>query len=1189
MKDKIIEIINYLFMSMWGWVIEPFKSLKTLKSWIFGKDGVLESDLVYGTFEKAEITSIFEPGYYTMMAVAGTLFVLAVALHGMRIQGAAINPNSRGVLIEFIKDLLIVTICLFNLPTLLAFVFEVNMAFVKLFEGSFEMQKVSKELGEDSLLGDMVIGLVLLGLSIWANFYYMMRKFTLIILMILSPLMVVFYLFPKFKGITVGWMKEYIGTIFVQAVHAFCYWVMALFASSTATGIETVILYMIFIPVGEGLKSLLGLSTGLQGSWSKAGAMMGMSALAGMAGSVKGALGDQSVTGALKGMYQGIKDKRANKDVGEDGKPTLGGNTGPDTGTTSLAEKMLKAGNITSKMGKATFGMAGSIAGSPMGPVGAMMGATGAAALGEGVGGLTGRTGFAAVAGVKNGIAGRLKKGKEGLEKAKEENGQSAEDEIVSRIADDQTTQWAKQNRDDFMKVMKEKFPDAHKSELEKKWDQKVSDKKKDNIGKARGLLNDLKPLVSSDNVVDKASSNMAAAWGEENKEGFMKEFEKNNPPGKPLDTMSSIEKSEYQNRKNAAWNKKLDDKKSQFKNAAQQVANGIVGVGINNEATNKQAEDMTSKWANENKAGFMKQYAKNNPPGKELYQLSQSEKDAYNRKRDEAWSDKVTQKKSQFTEQARNNNVSSERKGNYAIDGSSFAKNFANKIEGMERAEIRAKNPNASKEEIELEYQNLSNKKKAYAESIGNAANSAEKFAINNGKVNTMGIAQYVAKTNTANQKSSFLEKAVDNGVSPHIAEQQWSQREQEVSKENYNQAQAFVNRPMPSQNSIVKGLKLAGGYAGAASGLSSVVNSAKTIGSNVGLGAVTGWTGAVDPNSTTTIASVGSKVTGAIAGSVMGIGNGYQQLKMDSPSGENPIAAQKAFSDKVGYMGGVMLGTKGYTLGSQLATKINPHNKAVNRQISEPGEVMQMAQKVIGDNGTEQIANGAVRMVTTADESYIQVRTRTGEVQQVSKTGRGDSGLKSGEVVYQDLNVQDGAFVPNVLKGTKTSAYKMDSTGSKVPFNRIINTAPNSLLANNSPIGVQDYSQKQPYNQAVDTGQFNLGDLTKQKLTQNVELVVNREQSYLQATNNGQTYRVSKIAPGDPRLTEEITQKVTVKNHKLIKEDIKVDQTQVKGIEPGQYTSTIDPNELLPPILNKRYINRQNSERGRFKGVSI
>ncbi|WP_153406758.1 hypothetical protein [Gracilibacillus oryzae] len=38
-----------------------------------------------------------------------------------------------------------------------------------------------------------------------------------------------------------------------------------------------------------------------------------------------------------------------------------------DTGTTARAECMLKPGEIKNRMGKAVFGAAGSIAGSPMG------------------------------------------------------------------------------------------------------------------------------------------------------------------------------------------------------------------------------------------------------------------------------------------------------------------------------------------------------------------------------------------------------------------------------------------------------------------------------------------------------------------------------------------------------------------------------------------------------------------------------------------------------------------------------------------------------------------------------------------------------------------------------------------------------------------------------------------------------
>lgn len=48
--------------------------------------------------------------------------------------------------------------------------------------------------------------------------------------------------------------------------------------------------------------------------------------------------------------------------------PKVGANTGTDTGTTTRAERMLKPGEITNRMGKDVFGASGSINGSSMGP-----------------------------------------------------------------------------------------------------------------------------------------------------------------------------------------------------------------------------------------------------------------------------------------------------------------------------------------------------------------------------------------------------------------------------------------------------------------------------------------------------------------------------------------------------------------------------------------------------------------------------------------------------------------------------------------------------------------------------------------------------------------------------------------------------------------------------------------------------
>lgn len=1255
--DKLGEILGSLFATMWEWLVSPFMQLKSLKAWVFGKDKSLTSDLVYGTFSTDELTTIWWPGYLTILTVAGSLFVLAVVLHGMRIQTAAVNPSARGALIEFIKDLAIVGICLFNLPAIMGLVFDLNMGLVGIFENDFEAVKLQDKMdpSNDSVLGDILMGLMLLGLSFWANFYYMMRKFTLIILMIFAPLMVVFFLFPKLKGITAGWMKEFVGTVFIQSIHAACYWIMTIFATSTATGIETIILYLIFIPVGESLRGLLGLGGGMHNNMSKAGAMMGMSALAGIAGSVKGALGDQSVSGALKGMYNGVKDKAKGQGSTEvDGNPTIAGNTGTDTGSTSVAEKMLKAGEISSKMGKAVLGSAGSVAGSVMGPVGAIAGASGGALLGSAAGGTIGRVGALAGEGIKD----RMRKGKEGWNNAGKDLGFDQEEDIVSKMADDSTTEWASKNREGFMKDMKKRFPDAHQSELEAKWQDKLSAVKDQETSKARQDWENLKEKGSSTDIANKSAEAMTSTWAAQNKEDFMKQYSKDNPPTKQLESLPEDEQKEYQKQRSKAWDDKVGQKQSEFIAAAQSKADNMTkewasqnkedfmnqysneqrsekpfeamtegeqkqynvqkGKAWENKVAQKKADflkaastnadNMTKSWADENKKDFLKGYDSNNLPSQSLNDMTDSQKTAYNEQRAEAWNNKVAQKKAQF-QQAAQSTVQSMTgtKGNSAISKQDFAANFANKVAGIERAEIKEKNPNASKEEIEVEYKNSDTKRKAYVESINEASEKASSFAMPNNKVNTMGVAQYVANNKTAKQKEQFISAQESQGISRNDAISQWKDKEPEVRNQNFSQAMNNLSANVPLKSAVVGTMskaKLGGitkfaiqsaGAVGGATGVSAATSFATNIGKNVGntigqIGAAgaLGWSGATEIGASTGIAQLGTRMTGAAIAAGKETGSQFKNQVGQIRTGMtfdkgDVVAKQQSFSNKVGYVGGVIAGDKGYQVGSKLATKINPYNNAVNSKISEPQEVMHLAQKVIGDNGTEQIANGAVRMVTSNNESYIQVRTRTGQLQTVSRMGRGDSGLKQGEVVYQDLNVQDGAFVQNKINGSQTSAYKLDSAGAKIPFNRTINVNPNQILGNRAPKGVQTVKQMQPYNQQVDAGQFNLDDLRKNSMVEEIQLVVNSGSSYVQAkAPDGETYRVSKIMQGDARLgSNEVKQNLSLRNRKLVKEDY--------FIEDEPYTSSIDPNELIPPQPNKRFMARRDSDRGRFKGVSI
>ena len=127
--------------------------------------------------------------------------------------------------------------------------------------------------------------------------------------------------------------------------------------------------------------------------------MFGLSGLAGVYGSIKGAIGDKSVMSALKGAYEGFRKR---KEVENEDDNKIGANTGTFTGTTPSAERMLKAGDFISKAGRAVGGVAGSLIGSPMGPYGSISMATIGAELGDTAGELTGRFGMAAAEGLVN-------------------------------------------------------------------------------------------------------------------------------------------------------------------------------------------------------------------------------------------------------------------------------------------------------------------------------------------------------------------------------------------------------------------------------------------------------------------------------------------------------------------------------------------------------------------------------------------------------------------------------------------------------------------------------------------------------------------------------------------------------------------------------------------------------------------
>ncbi|QCJ45497.1 hypothetical protein FAY30_26525 (plasmid) [Bacillus sp. S3] len=663
MKDKILELFEDLIEKFLGWFVGPFRGdLDTLHTLIYGSD---KRDLYYGIFDEKQF-GVVAQGMAVMQSLSVGIILISIILAGMRIASSGINPSNRTYSLEYFKDFVIVALLFFNLSTIFEFMFTVNSMFVTTFDAAKTTMDgdVFDKMGaftEKGPLGALVIGLVLLGLWIWANFYYMMRTLTLMLLTIMSPLAVALYLIPQTKAITGGLFKEYAGTVFVQSVHAALYWVVSSVAGADF-GLGSVLLYIIFIPLSESIRGLLGLGGQMNDRLSKTAAMFGGSALMGVIGSVKGALNGQTVAQSLRGAAGQAIEKGIGRKGGvdaEDSKGLLAG-AGTDIGSTSRAERMLKAGEILSKGGKAVFGAAGAIAGSPMGPMGSITGSTIGFSTGGVVGGVAGRTGMAGAEIVGN----RVKAGAiAGWNKFKGvKNAESLADEkLANTLADEETTKWASANKESFMKDIKERFPDITDAARNQMWDKEVASKNSEFLQDAKKHVSKIKTSsgqqAKSSELVDATVKNLTNDWASKNKDAFMRDYDANYPL--PANATEGDILKHNQNKK-AAWQQAVSNKKDSISNIANNAASklgfgtspvhslvnkedfakeignqvgSVLGIGSQEgllavkgatnasgklakptELVNATVKNLTNDWASKNKNAFMRDYDANYP-----------------------------------------------------------------------------------------------------------------------------------------------------------------------------------------------------------------------------------------------------------------------------------------------------------------------------------------------------------------------------------------------------------------------------------------------------------------------------------------------------------------------------------------------------------------------------------------------
>ncbi|MEI5888705.1 hypothetical protein WBS53_30230, partial [Bacillus albus] len=417
MLEKIVEWVGGLIIHMVKAFLSPvYATLDPLPVLVFGGKGTegKGTNLDF-LFSGDSLTKVLDTGMPVMFKLVAFCVLVSVVITAAKYSATAINPNNRTALIEYAKDLMIISICLWHLDYFYTLIFEINSWVIIEFRdaingvsgGDFDPDKGTKflqpgfggagltitELGLKGHENDymfIIFGLFIeAGLIVWANFYYLMRAVSLYVLMLIGPLMVGMWLFPQKKQQTLYWIREFIGAVFIQAIHAITLWLIISLIGAANSPLIKLILLAMFIPVGEIVKSFIGLSTNASGGIHRAGTMMGMGALASVAGLVKGVRDDYR-NSKVKPDDKGDKEKT--KEDSDNPKDTLGANLGTDVGTTSRAARMLKAGQIGSSIGKAVTGIAGMAAGSGLGPGAMVVGSQVGSALGAAPGGMAGRS-----------------------------------------------------------------------------------------------------------------------------------------------------------------------------------------------------------------------------------------------------------------------------------------------------------------------------------------------------------------------------------------------------------------------------------------------------------------------------------------------------------------------------------------------------------------------------------------------------------------------------------------------------------------------------------------------------------------------------------------------------------------------------------------------------------------------------
>lgn len=329
MEEKIVELTESAFASLTGLL-----GLYTIAELIYNEGTRSSNVWHYGVFQDNWSDNI-DTFFWIFQALAWSLIAAAMFKIVIQRNASIVNPSLRASLMEGVQDLLITALLLACIYPFINFLLLMNFRLVGIFSSmGINLSNLAGTNNYNGTLGGMLLQLYYFFINIWLNVVYIVRGITIAILVVLSPLFVVSIAFGgKWKGMFGTFSRELMGSIFLQAFHAFILTFILLVTPQTR-GIETAIILFALIALTEMFRVLMfGTGGGIAGA-------VGLKSVAAGAG---------IIGGASTAIQRGARNKNRSKNGGESGgggESFTGESSGNEQGGDSSSNSSGEASNF---------------------------------------------------------------------------------------------------------------------------------------------------------------------------------------------------------------------------------------------------------------------------------------------------------------------------------------------------------------------------------------------------------------------------------------------------------------------------------------------------------------------------------------------------------------------------------------------------------------------------------------------------------------------------------------------------------------------------------------------------------------------------------------------------------------------------------------------------------------------------